>query len=339
VDLRLDTLPSVTFGCRPYRPLFRNGDAQTVIARYWPVRPDGDYFPARERIFQTEPDVRVLAHENRTGNGNETPILLILHGLAASSTAPYVRRLTQAALTAGYDVVRPNVRNCGDTEHLSPTLYHSGLTADLRAIVDELAPAPLFIVGFSMGGNIALKLAGEWGRDPPTHVRGICGISVPIRLGECSRRIGQPRNRIYERRFLRMLRRTFRKKQQLMPEYYSSFSVDRIRSIYEFDEHITSPAFGFSGADDYYEKCSAAAFLPRVRVPSLLIHAADDPFIPVETYDDPVFEQNPYVRLLATKYGGHVAFLSRSQPRFWAEEQALVFFAELKPNRPPPPTL
>jgi len=320
----------VTFGPRPYRPLLRNGDAQTVLARYWYVPPDDPRFPARERIFETEPDVKVLAHENRGGNGSHAPILLILHGLAASSTAPYVRRLTQSALAAGYDVVRPNVRNCGGTEHLSPTLYHSGLTADLRAIVDELAPAPLFIAGFSMGGNIALKLAGEWGNAPPRHVHGICGISVPIRLRDCSRQIGLPRNRLYERRFMRMLRRTFRRKQQLMPERYGSFSVDGLRSIYDFDDNITAPVFGFDGADDYYEKCSAAAFLPSVRVPSLLIQAADDPFIPAAAYSDPALKQNPSVRLLLTKHGGHVAFLSRDLPRFWAEQQALAFFNDLK---------
>lgn len=330
----------MTFRPRPYRPLLLNGDAQTVIARYWRVPPDDPRFPARELIFETEPGVKVLAHENRRGNGNDAPILLILHGLAASSIAPYVRRLSQSALAAGYDVVRPNVRNCGDTEHLSPTLYHSGLTADVRAIVDQLAPAPVFIAGFSMGGNIALKLAGEWGAEPPRHVHGICGISVPIRLGDCSRQIGLPRNRLYERRFMRMLRRTFRRKQQLMPERYGSFSVDGVRSLYEFDQQITAPVFGFADANDYYEKSSAAAFLPLVRVPSLLIQAADDPFIPPEAYADPVLKQNPSVQLLCMKHGGHVAFLSRQLPRFWAEQQALAFFSELRSEpKPPHPTL
>jgi hypothetical protein len=127
-----------------------------------------------------------------------------------------------------------------------------------------------------------------------------------------------------------MLRRTFRRKQQLMPERYGSFSVAGLRSIYEFDDNITAPVFGFDGADDYYEKCSAAAFLPRVRVPSLLIQAADDPFIPPAAYSDPALKQNPSVRLLLTKHGGHVAFLSRDLPRFWAEQQALAFVSDLK---------
>ncbi len=313
----------------PYRPLLCSGHAQTVLGRYWTLPKEDPRFPARERLFRTEPDVQVLAHENRFEAAESVPTLLILHGLAASSTAPYVRRSTQTALAAGYNVLRPNVRNCGGTEHLSPTLYHSGLTWDLRCIVDELAPAPLYILGFSMGGNIALKLAGEWDDEPPPHVRGICGISVPIRLGLCARELGRLHNRVYEWRFMRMLRQTLRKKQELMPERYGAFSSGHIRSIYEFDEHVTAPAFGFRNADDYYEKCSCASFLPRVRVPSLLIHSDDDPFIPPDTYADPVFEQNPHVKLLRTRYGGHVAFLSRHHPRFWAEEQALAFFAAL----------
>ena len=312
-----------------YRPLVRSGHAQTVLGRYWPLPKEDLRFPARERLFRTEPDVQVLAHENRFETAESVPTLLILHGLAASSTAPYVRRSTQAALAAGYNVLRPNVRNCGGTEHLSPTLYHSGLTWDLRCIVDELVPAPLYILGFSMGGNIALKLAGEWGDEPPPHVRGICGISVPIRLGLCARELGRLHNRVYEWRFMRMLRQTLRKKQELMPERFGAFSTEHIRSIYEFDEYVTASAFGFRNADDYYEKCSCASFLPRVRVPSLLIHSDDDPFIPPDTYADPVFEQNPHVKLLRTRYGGHVAFLSRRRPRFWAEEQALAFFAAL----------
>ena len=162
----------MTLGQPPYRPLLGSGHAQTVVGRYWPIPEEDPRFPARERLFRTEPDVQVLAHENRGEASESTPTLLILHGLAASSTAPYVRRSTQTALAAGYNVIRPNVRNCGGTEHLSPTLYHSGLTSDLRFIIDELGHAPLYLLGFSMGGNIALKLAGEWDDEPPPHVRG-----------------------------------------------------------------------------------------------------------------------------------------------------------------------
>ena len=136
-----------------------------------------------------------------------------------------MRSLAHAALGGGLDIIRLNVRNCGGTEHLAPTLYHSGLTEDLRRVVEQLAPEPLVIVGFSMGGNVALKLAGEWGGASPAHVRGVCGISVPIRLGVCARRLGEWRNRIYEIRFLRELERTVQTKQRLMPELFQSLPL------------------------------------------------------------------------------------------------------------------
>ena len=319
----------MSLGQPAYRPLLPSGHAQTIIGRYWPVADDHPQFPTRERLFQIEPDVQVLAHENRIGD-ESAPTLIILHGLAASSTAPYVRRSSHDALDAGFNVVRPNVRNCGGTEHLSPTLYHSGLTIDLRRIVEELAPAPIYILGFSMGGNIALKLAGEWGDDPPPHVRAICGISVPVRLDLCVRELGRLINRVYEIRFLRMLRRTFRKKQRLMPELYGKYSVDPIQSIYEFDDSITAPVFGFRDADDYYETSSCMpTSCQRICVPSLMIQADDDPFIPLQSLRrSAVFDQTiPMSSSLRTRHGGHVAFLSRHRPRFWAEQQALAFFA------------
>ena len=235
-----------------FRPLLRNGHAQTVVARYWPAPLDEARWPTRARLFRTEPDVQVLAHENRHRKRPAKGTILALHGLTASGNVPYMRRLAQAGLIAGFDVVRLNMRNCGGTEHLAPTLYHSGLTIDLRRVVEQLAPEPLFLIGYSMGGNVVLKLAGEWGEDAPAHVRGVCGISVPIELGVCARYLGESKNRVYEARFLRALRRTVELKQCLIPARFAKFRTGGVRSIYEFDDRITAPAFGFRDADDYY---------------------------------------------------------------------------------------
>ena len=316
----------------PYEPLLSNPHAQTILARYWPSPLDEARFPTAERWFPTEPGVNILAHENLPASPdsglhpNPPATLLAVHGLAASSHAPYMRRITQRALEAGLGVIRLNVRNCGGTEPHSPTLYHSGLTVDLRRIVEQLAPQPLLIAGFSMGGNIVLKLAGEWAENFPRHVKAVCGISAPVQLGACARRLGAARNRVYEVRFLRVLRRTLETKRRLMPELFGRLTRDRIGSIYEFDDRITAPAFGFRDAEDYYARCSSAAYLAKVRVPALLLQADDDPFIPAETYDDPVFDQNPNLQLIRTPHGGHVAFLAKAAPRFWAEFQALRFF-------------
>ena len=309
----------------PFRPLPGNGDLHTIAARYWPTEIDERRFPTEKRFFDTEPGVRITAKVNCSG-GDIT--LLMIHGLTACTDARYMISLAARALELGYDVIRVNVRNCGGTEDLCPTLYHSGLTEDWKHIVEQLAPTPLFIVGFSMGGNQALKLAGEWGDEPPEHVLGVCGVSVPVRLDVCSRRIGELRNRVYEIRFLRQLGATLRLKQSLMPNAFGRLE-SRHPSIWEFDDKVTAPAFGFADAADYYARASCAAYLDRVSLPALLIQAHDDPFIPFHAYEDPVFERNAHVTLLESRKGGHVGFLHQGGPRFWAEEQALRWLATL----------
>ena len=311
---------------RPFEPLFRNPHLETIAGRFWTSPLDESKWPSAEKLFTTEPDVRVLAHINRQPSGSSRATVMAVHGLTASSQAPYMRNLAQVALGAGFDVIRLNVRNCGGTEHLAPTLYHSGLTADLRSVVEQLAPTPLFLVGFSMGGNMVLKLAGEWGRSHPRHVKAVCGISAPIDLASCARHLGLRRNRIYERRLLRDLLRTAAKKQNLMPQRFSSLRLRGIGSIWNFDEAVTAPAFGFRDAADYYAHASAASFLPAIQVPALTIQAKDDPFIPFEVFDLSAFSTNADLRLVATEFGGHVAFLARGKPRFWAIEQAVRFF-------------
>ncbi len=308
-----------------FSPLFRNGHLQTIFGRYWPNGFDEERRGSEARLFRTGKDVQVLAHENRPPRGSARGTVLAVHGLTGSSESSYMQSLAGAALARGLNVIRLNVRNCGGTEHLAPTLYHSGLTDDLREVVKQLAPEPLVIVGFSMGGNIALKLAGEWHDSLPAHVRGICGISVPIRLRDCALRLGERRNRIYEIRFLRELERTVQTKQRLMPKLFKSLPSSGTGSIYAFDDRVTAPAFGFRDADDYYEQSSSARFLDRIRVPTLLLQARDDPFIPFQIFEGARIETFSHVRLVTTECGGHVSFLARSAPRFWAQEQACRF--------------
>ncbi len=308
-----------------FRPLLCHGDLQTIVGRYWPNPFDETAHATETRLFRTSENTQVLAHINRPSSPAGAGTLIAVHGLTGSSESSYMRSLVRAALGRGLSIIRLNVRNCGGTEHLSPTLYHSGFTHDLRAVVEQLSPAPLVIVGFSMGGNIALKLAGEWADAPPSNVRGICGISVPIRLDVCARRLGERRNRIYEIRFLRELERTVRMKQRLMPELFESLPSSGTKSIYDFDDRVTAPAFGFRDADDYYEHASSARFLERIRVPTLMLQAKDDPFIPFEVFENALIGACLHIRLVATECGGHVAFLARSAPRFWAQQQAVEF--------------
>jgi predicted alpha/beta-fold hydrolase len=308
-----------------FQPLFQSADWQTVVARFWPSRINLRKHPAETRLFETEPGVRVAAHCHWQRGANPKGTMLVVHGLEGSSQSPYVLRMSSRALDTGYHVVRLNIRNCGGTEHLSATLYHSGLTTDLRAVAEQLTDGPLFIVGFSMGGNMALKLAGEWGRDHPKHVKAICAVSPPIDLAECALRIAERRNRIYETRFLKRLRQTLTRKKALMAVPYTLEAFESIRTLIDFDNAYTAPAFGYRDAFDYYAHASSNRHLHRIRVPSLVVHAQDDPFIPFRVFDHPAFRENPSLQLLAPRFGGHVAFLSRQKPRFWAEEQALRF--------------
>lgn len=310
----------------PYEPLFRGGDAQTIAGRYWPGRLDEARWPTQPQLFRTAADVQVLGKVNRGGGRG---VVVAVHGLTACSEARYMLTLANRALEQGFDVVRLNVRSCGGTERLSPTLYHSGLTDDLRSVIEQLSAQDVYLVGFSMGGNMALKLAGEWGEAVPQHVRGVCAISAPIQLAQCARRIGERRNWIYEYRFLRELRAAVRRKQSLDAQFWPDLALDRADSIYSFDDLITAKTFGFQSAADYYERSSAAAYLDRVQVPALLIQAEDDPFIPFSAYSHPAFLHNGALRLLSTPDGGHVAFLARGAARFWAEDQAVRFFDSL----------
>jgi len=282
--------------------------------------------PGEPRLFDTEPGVRVLGrcHWSR----GDAPLMLLVHGLEGSADSAYMRLMARAALEAGFHAIRLNVRTCGGTEHLAPTLYNSGLTVDLRAVVDQFSDRRVFLVGFSMGGNQALKLAGEWGDDAPPHVAGVCAISAPIDLAACARRLDEPRNWLYQRSFLSGLRARVRRKARLQPDLFSTAPLARVGSIVDFDHLVTAPAFGFRDAWDYYERSSARRFLAAIRIPTLLVQAVDDPFIPFGSFRLP---DNPALRLLVTERGGHVSFLARGRQRFWAARQVLLFFQALQP--------
>ena len=313
-----------------FDPLFFHPDLQTIAARFWPSRIDLRRFPVQHRLFRTDRDVQVLAHCHFHSAPKSTDTILIIHGLEGSSSSPYVVRMASCALRAGFHVVRMNVRNCGGTEHLGNTLYHSGLTTDLRAIIEELEGSAIYVVGFSMGGNIALKLLGEWGNRVPTKVKAVCAVSPPIDLKASALRLAQRRNRLYERRFIRSLRQTLARKQASMPVKYNLSAFASIKSLVDFDDAYTAPEFGFRNAFEYYEQSSSKNCLDRICVPTLVIQAKDDPFIPFEMFAHPAFQENRNLTLLAPDCGGHVAFISRKPPRFWAHAQATQFFLEIR---------
>jgi predicted alpha/beta-fold hydrolase len=256
----------------------------------------------------------------------------MVHGLEGSSEAGYARSLAHELLQAGWAAHRFNMRSCGGTEHLSGRgLYHSGQTSDLLAVVRQIKGGfPVFLTGFSLGGNVVLKLAGELGEHAPDLIAGVIAVSTPIDLAACARKLSSPSNFVYARRFLRRLKQRIRLKAQSAPGLFALEHLDAVKSIYEFDDKFTAPAFGFGTADNYYATQSSNQFLDRIRVPALLVQAKDDPLIPFEVYDHPAFARNPHLRLLAVEHGGHVGFISKTPPRFWLDQMLLEWLSQVR---------
>jgi predicted alpha/beta-fold hydrolase len=303
---------------QPFEPLVSHPHLLTIAAHFWPRELDERRFPVERRLYRTEPDVQVLVEEQRPA-GEPRGRVLIVHGLEGSSRSGYMLSMARAALEAGFSAHRLNLRSCGGTETLCRGGYHSGLTVDLHETVRRLAPA--FVVGFSLGGNLALKLAGEL--EETSLIQGVCAVSTPIDLAACVDRLDLPENRFYRRRFLRRLKRRARAIARAHPGLFSLEGLESVRSLREFDDRYTARWFGFRDAADYYATQSCLRILGRVRVPALLIQAQDDPVIPFGIFSCPALRENPAIELVAPEHGGHVGFLSRRQPRFWSEHAVM----------------
>ncbi len=278
--------------------------------------------------YRIDGNTAVVAFEHQP-RGVATGQIIILHGLEGSSEAGYIASLSQAALIRGFGVHRLNMRTCGGTEELCETMYHSGLTGDTRFVLEELQRrdlGPLFLAGFSLGGNVVLKLAGELGNNP--LIAAAASISTPIDLAAAVRAIDKPSNVLYVRRFLNRLRNRIRRKSEISPDLYTREGLNEVRTIWEFDDRFTAPLFGFGTAANYYATQSATNYLSAIRTPTLLIAAKDDPLVPFEAYRNPAFKSNPALHLIATEYGGHLGFLSRNKPRFWVDGVLLDFFEQ-----------
>jgi len=322
------------FAAKPFIPprFLTQGDAQTIGAYLWPRRwRTGDHTGDAERFFEVEPGIKVLARCRWQPEPTAHPTLVMWHGMEGSITSNYMLTTAQKIFRLGFNVVRVNYRNCGGTEHLSETLYHGGLTSDLRVVINELItrdrlPA-LCVAGFSLGGNMVLKMAGEYGEEPPAELKSICAVSPSIDLRASTTLIARRRNWIYQQDFLRRLKNRIKLKEKLFPHRYDSSLLRNVRSVEQFDNQYVAPHFGFVDANDYYAKASSRPYIGRIRVPTLIIHAKDDPFIPFEPMLDPSIIGNPFVLLMATEKGGHVAFVSASggEERFWAENRVIDF--------------
>jgi len=298
--------------------LVRNPHLHTILANFWRRHFDFSAYPVDERLIQTDPETQVLVHTQYPA-GDARGHLVLIHGLEGGAEAGYIVSMAHHALTHGLAVHRFHMRSCGGTAHLCQTLYHGGLTADLLEFVKGLrGGAPVFLTGFSLGGNVALKLAGELGARGADLLAGVCSVSAPIDLGASARRIGKLDNRLYERRFLKRMRA-----RMVATGRYAAAEVARHASLYAIDDAVTAPSFGFRNADHYYETQSSSRVLSAIAVPTLMLHAQDDTFIPFAMYRDPAIAANPWIQLVAPAHGGHVGFLSKRPPRFWVDQTVI----------------
>jgi predicted alpha/beta-fold hydrolase len=311
-----------------------------MAGNFWSRPKVDERWPAEAVVYQTEPDVAVLVHSQRPDRAPRGEIFFV-HGLEGSSAAGYARSMSYAALEAGYATHRFNMRSCGGTEHLALSNYHSGQTSDLFYVVQERrrkSGLPIYLVGFSLGGNVVLKLAGELGDEARGLLAAVCAVSTPIDLKACSMALGKRGNFLYEQRFLQRLRERIRLRNKQAPEIYSLEPLKKIRTIYDFDDLYTGPLFGFGNADNYYTTQSANRFIGKIRVPALIIQAKDDPLIPFAVYDHPAFRENPCLTLLAAEHGGHLGFIARHRPRFWLDRLVMGWLSDQLVETPPDPS-
>jgi predicted alpha/beta-fold hydrolase len=312
-------------------PWLRGGHVQTLASFFLPRRIDLP--PAEQRLIEVEPGVPVLCHCHWQKD-RRALTLIVVHGLEGSSESQYMLGIARNGLAAGMNVVRMNQRNCGGMDHIAPTLYNSSRSADVAAVARNLVERdgiPGFVlIGFSMGGNLVLKLAGEWGSAGPPEFRGVVGVCPAVNLAAGADALHEPANRIYEYYFLLNLYQRFRRKVKLFPDTFDASRLRGVRTLRGFDERVTAYYCGFAGADDYYDRAAASHLIERIARPTLIIHAINDPFIRLlpETRQKILCNRN--ITYIEAEDGGHCAFIGErnGDPAYdgrWAEREVVEF--------------
>lgn len=341
----LESFPHSTAHATRFIPrrFFSNGHLQTILGNF--LRRVDSLPPAEQVLIEVAPaldnqiasHIRCDCHWQPSEIRAARPTAIIVHGLEGSSSSQYVVGNANKLWLAGANVIRMNMRNCGGTEALSSTLYHSGLSNDvgivMRYFTELYGLHSLSLIGYSMGGNLVLKLAGDLGSSAPHTLRSVIGVSPAIDLGPSADALHEPYNRVYEMKFLYALLARYRRKVALFPQAYDPNRAEGIRSIRAFDEHITAFYSGFTGADDYYYRAASARVLDRIAVPTLLLNAADDPFIRLLPESRAKIAANKKITFVETDHGGHCAFLATpdltcNYDGYWAEHTLMRFLLE-----------
>ncbi len=277
---------------------------------------------ARERIETPDGDFIDLDWSR----ANSSRVAVVLHGLEGSSDRPYMRGIVHALNAAGWDVAAVNFRGCSGEPNRLLTSYHSGATHDLKTILDHVFTlySNVTMVGYSLGGNLMLKYLGEVGDQ--ARVRSAIAFSVPCDLKASATQLAEKSNRVYMWKSLAALRTKIEAKASQFPEVVDASGFDSIRDFITFDEKYTAPLNGFENAEDYWKKCSCTQFLSSIRIPTLLVSAADDPFLADSCYPIKEAESSDYFSLEIPRLGGHVGF--HQWGRYWSERRVVNYLEE-----------
>jgi len=325
------TTTQTVFQPTPFKPrrFLRGGHLQT-LAGFFLVRKVT--LPAPEQRFvEVAPGVSVLCHCHWQPDRRNAMTVILVHGLEGSSDSSYMVGIAHKGLAAGLNVIRVNQRNCGGTDHLAPTLYNSSLSGDVAAIARSLLEqdklSRFALAGFSMGGNLVLKTAGEWGREAPPEFRAVAAVCPAMDLAASADALHLRGNRIYEEYFMLKLRYRFRNKVKLFPDHFDAGRLRGVKTLRQFDDRVTAYYCGFEGAVDYYARAAASNVVDRVAVPGLILHAANDPFIHLIPETRRKITANPNLTFIEAADGGHCSFIADANgyDGRWAERQVVEF--------------
>ena len=306
---------------------FTYGHVQTLyptLFRKWPHAA-----PVRERLELEDGDfLDIDWHYSITANSSR--LAVISHGLEGNSRKKYMLGMASSLSNNGWDVICLNFRGCSGEMNRLPRLYHSGVTDDLHTVIchglETGGYTSAALVGFSMGGNQTLKYLGENPAKVPSQVKAAVVFSVPCLLAESGRTMNSLANRIYMEYFMYGLRQKIRIKAEMFPDLYNTKGLAAMKTFFPFDDRYTGPIHGFQNADDYYRQCSSKQFLDDIRVPTLLVQAKDDPFLPQSCYPRSEADKSTFLFLEMPRHGGHVGFVGESRKsNYWMEDRALLY--------------
>lgn len=295
--------------------IFKSGHLNTLYPSLFRKQELPDY----KRLELETPDDDFLDVDYL--DNSSVRIAILCHGLEGSSASNYIIGTGEALTEQGWDVAAINYRGCSGRINRQLRMYHSGATDDLGLVIDHFLKQyqEVALVGFSLGGNLVLKYCGEQSSAINMKIKSCVGISVPLDLEAGSLNIGKKSNWLYEKNFLKTLSQKVKAKHNQYPDLISLDPLKKIKTLYDFDDYYTGPLHGYADAHDYYSQCSSKNFLREIKIPTLIINAKDDPFLPAPCYPDH-YTLPVNVKTLTSKYGGHVGWVRRGQKYYWAEE-------------------